>query len=374
MPRRKLAVIGANEFQEPLIRRAKELGFETHVFAWAAGDVGEAAADVFHPISIVEKDAILGVCREVGVEACCSIGSDLATLTVNHVQRALGKPCNPPITDRIATNKFAMREALAAAGVPCPGFRAVDGVPAEADLADLRYPLIVKPTDRSGSRGIYKVRDYAELCRAVPAAIEPSFEKRAVIEEFLEGEEFSCESVSFAGEHHFLALTKKHTTGAPHFIETGHDEPADLPPETQAAIFGHIRRGLDALHIETGAAHAEFMLRPDGGVRLVEIGARMGGDCIGSDLVYLSTGIDFVGAVIAAACGEAPDLRPTRDPVPASVRFIFTESDRDVLDRVLRDAPETIWRYSRPEGELSGTVTDSSTRRGWWITAGTPTP
>lgn len=367
---RKLAVIGANEFQNPLILKAKEMGFETHVFAWAAGDVGEKTADVFHPISIVEKDAIWQVCRDEGIEACCSIGSDLATHTVNYIQRKLGNPCNPVITDRIATNKYDMRRALREAGIPCPGFRVVSDVPAEAELAALRYPLIVKPTDRSGSRGIFLVEDYAALRAAVPLSLSPSFEHRAVIEEFIAGDEYSCESISFAGEHHILALTKKHTTGAPHFIETGHDEPADIPPALEPAVKEQIRRALDALHIEYGASHTEFKLTPDG-ARIIEIGARMGGDCIGSDLVYLSTGMDFTAMVIDAACGKAPDLTPKRAPRRASIRFIFTEADRRALEALRRTAPETIWRAEcADDAALAETVTDSSNRHGYWITTG----
>ncbi len=367
----KLAIIGANEFQDPLIRKAKEMGFETHVFAWAAGDVGEASADVFHPISIVEKEAIWQVCRDEGVTACCSIGSDLAIHTVNYIQRRLGKPCNPEITDHIATNKYAMRRALSDAGIPCPGFLELADIPAESALGTLRYPLIVKPTDRSGSRGIFRVESYAELCAALPRSIEQSFEKRAVVEEFIEGDEYSCESISFHGEHHLLALTKKHTTGTPHFIETGHDEPSDIPAERQEAVKTHIRRALDALQICCGAAHAEFRITPDGEARIIEVGARMGGDCIGSDLVYLSTGMDFTAMVIDVACGKKPDLTPKRPPRSASIRFIFTEADRAALDEVRRNAPETIWRAVFDEAApLSHTVTDSSNRYGYWITTG----
>ena len=365
---KRIAVIGANEFQDPLIRKAKEMGFETHVFAWEAGDVGERTADVFHPISIVEKEAIWQVCRELGVTACCSIGSDLATHTVNYVQRRLGNPCNPEITDTIATNKYAMRRALQAAGIPCPGFRHVEAVPAETELAGLSYPLIVKPTDRSGSRGVFRADDYAELCAAVPQAIESSFEKSAIVEEFIDGPEYSCEGISFAGEHHLLALTKKHTTGAPHFIETGHDEPSDIPPEAQPEIFAVIRRALDALHIEIGASHAEFRLTPEGEPRIIEIGARMGGDCIGSDLVYLSTGIDYTAAVIDTACGRAPDLTPKRRPGKASVRFLFTEADRAAFEAVRAGAPDSLWRWSCGDADPGRAVTDSSNRHGWWIT------
>ena len=361
----KLAIIGANEFQEPLIRKARDMGYETHVFAWAAGDVGEKSADVFHPISIVEKEAVWQVCREVGVTACCSIGSDLATHTVNYVQRRLGMPCNPEITDTIATDKYEMRRALRAAGIPCPGFLRVSAVPEEADLRGLTYPLIVKPTDRSGSRGIFRTDDYEQLRRAVPEAIASSFGGSAIIEEYIDGPEYSCESISFEGRHHILAFTKKHTTGAPHFIETGHEEPSDIPPERTEAVARQIRAALDALQISYGAGHAEFRLSSDGQARIIEIGARMGGDCIGSDLVYLSTGLDYTAMVIDAACGRAPDLRPKRTPCRADIRFIFSQED---LEAFRRTPPETVWRSSVSDIVPDAAVTDSSNRHGWWIT------
>ena len=365
----KIAVIGANEFQNPLILKAKEMGLETHAFAWEAGDIGERTADVFHPISIIEKEEIWRVCRDLGISACCSIGSDLATHTVNYVQRRLGNPCNPERTDTVATNKYEMRRAFREAGVPCPGFLKVTEPPPEAALAGMRYPMIVKPTDRSGSRGIYKVEDYEALCRAVPLSAASSFEHGAIVEEYIEGEEFSCEGFSFAGEHHLLAFTKKYTSGAPHFIETGHVEPAEIPEEMRAQISRSILLALDALGIEYGASHTEFMLTPDGEARIIEIGARMGGDCIGSDLVYLSTGMDFTAMVIDAALGRAPDLAPKRPPARAEVRFIFTREDMDAFDKVRKTAPGTIWRYSLGDaGAIADEVTDSSNRHGWWIT------
>ena len=82
---KKLAIIGASYLQEPLIQKAKSMGLETHVFAWAAGDVGEKSADHFYPISIVEKEQILKTCQEIDVDGICSIASDLAMLTVNYV-------------------------------------------------------------------------------------------------------------------------------------------------------------------------------------------------------------------------------------------------------------------------------------------------
>ena len=88
--KRKIAIIGASLFQDPLILKAQELGLETHVFAWKTGDIGESLADYFYPISTREKDRILQRCREIGVEGIISIGSDLAMDTVNYVADKMG--------------------------------------------------------------------------------------------------------------------------------------------------------------------------------------------------------------------------------------------------------------------------------------------
>ena len=93
---KKVVIIGANDFQNPLILKAKELGYETHVFAWKDGSVGEKTADYFYPISIVEKDKILEECKKIKPQAIASIGSDLASITVNYLAHELGLPLNNP--------------------------------------------------------------------------------------------------------------------------------------------------------------------------------------------------------------------------------------------------------------------------------------
>ena len=145
--KRKLGIIGASYLQAPLIEKAKEMGLETHVFAWAAGDVGESLADYFYPISIVEKDAIAEKCREISIDGICTIASDLAAVTVGHVAQALGLSGNAPECVRRSTNKHAMRRAFAEGGDPSPKSILVERA---EDLigAGLRYPLIVKPLVR----------------------------------------------------------------------------------------------------------------------------------------------------------------------------------------------------------------------------------
>ena len=110
MKKKKLAIIGASYLQEPLIEKAEQMGIETHVFAWAAGDVGEKSADFFYPISIVEKDLIADKCREIGVDGICTIATDLGASTVNYVADKLGLIGNSPYASEVSTNKKAMRE------------------------------------------------------------------------------------------------------------------------------------------------------------------------------------------------------------------------------------------------------------------------
>lgn len=366
--KRRIAVIGASELQEPLIEKAQEMGLEVHAFAWEAGDVGERSADVFHPISIVEKERITEECRTLGISGVCSIASDLANITVGHVAHELGLTANSPECIARSTNKHLMRACFEKAGCPSP--RSVLVRQGETpDLTGFSFPVIVKPTDRSGSRGITKLDSPEGMSDALEAAYEQGFEKCALVEEYAEGEEYSIEYCSWEGRHHFLAMTQKQTTGAPHFIETGHFEPADVTPETRANVCEVIPQALDALGVTCGASHSEVKIDDAGTIRIIEIGSRMGGDCIGSDLVRLSTGIDFVRAVVQVSLGTEPDLAPTGVPGRAAVKYIMGEDDLAELRHLQETDPGRIVQVSeiRP---IDHVVTDSSSRFGFYVIKG----
>ena len=366
---KKLAIIGASYLQEPLIEKAKELGFETHVFAWEANDMGEKSADVFYPISIVEKERILERCRAIGICGVCSIASDLAAVTVNYVAQALDLPGNSLACTVCSTNKHAMREAFARGGDPSPRSLLVEAsADGEALLHGFSYPVIVKPTDRSGSRGITRL-DSANpdaLRAAVEAAQQQSFEHKALVEEFAPGREYSVECASQGGVHHFIALTQKYTTGAPHFIETAHLQPAQVDAAVRERVRRVVFHALDTLGITDSVSHSEVKIAPDGCVRIVEIGGRMGGDCIGSDLVRLSTGVDFVRVCIDLAVGNPVTLTPWRQPKAAAVRFVLRQEDLDVLTRLRARQPETLVLASKM-APFTHTVVDSATRFGYYL-------
>ena len=154
-----------------------------------------------------------------------------------------------------------------------------------------------------------------------------------MVEEFVEGQEYSVEYISYEGVHTFLAVTFKFTTGAPRFIESGHFQPAPISKELESRIRAVVEHALDSLEIKYGASCTEVKVDDKGNIKLIEVCPRMGGDCIGSDLVKYSTGYDYVGMVAQIACGEKPDFTKIVDPIPAESVFIFTQEDLD--DRLL---------------------------------------
>ncbi len=363
---KNLAIIGASYLQLPLIKKAKEMGYITHVFAWKCDDVGEKEADVFYPISIIEKDRILEVCKTLHLCGICTIASDLGVTVANYVANKLGLNSNSPESTYVSSNKHAMRLRFEACGDPSPKSIEVTS-PEDVDGLELTFPLIVKPTDRSGSRGINKVYNVEDLKKDIVLAINESFEKKALVEEYAEGKEYSVEYISYKGKHTFLALTLKYTTGEPAFIETGHLEPAPVDEATLLRIQGVVSHALTSLGITDGASHSEIKINDSGDIKIIEIGGRMGGDCIGSDLVYYSTGYDFLRMVIDVACNNEPSFERNPDHFPVMVKFILTKEDLKELEDIKTNNPEKLLKIVDYHPEKIGGTTDSSNRAGCYL-------
>lgn len=298
-----LAIIGASYLQRPLVERAKQMGLRTICFSWPEGAVCKEICDVFYPVSITEKEEIARICKDERIDGVCTIASDVAAPTVAYVAEQLGLTGNRYESAVRAHDKHLMRAALVAAGVDCPHY-IVESRKSKAERSGLELPLIVKPSDRSGSLGVQKITRWEELDEAVQKALDVSIIGEALIEEYIEGREISVEMISCGGVHHALQITDKVTTGAPHFVELAHHQPSDLPAAMQERIFGISRQALDALGLTNGASHSEYKITKEGRIVVMEIGGRMGGDFIGSNLVQLSTGYDFLQGVIEVALGE----------------------------------------------------------------------
>lgn len=367
--RKKLAIIGASYLQVPLVKKAKTMGIETHVFAWEEGAVAKNIADYFYPISILSLDKILQMCTDIQIDGITSIGSDIAMPTVNFIAEKLRLIGNNAFCTAVTTDKYEMRRQLSMHAIHCPNFLKTTQYSkfTESDYSKLHFPLIVKPTDRSGSRGVTKVNNKTELLNAVDRALEESIKKTAIVEEFIIGNEISVEMISWKGEHYFLAVTDKVTTGAPYFVEIEQHEPSLISETIKINVIELVKNALTALGVEYGASHSELIIDKNGGLHIVEIGARMGGDNIGACLVEMSTGYDFVEDVINVALGIEPKVEmPVKNH--AGIYYLTPPKGTIKSISVKTDLMPQIKNYDifvNPGDHVDFPVKDSSQRSGY---------
>lgn len=365
----RLVILGTNEYQNPLIIRAKELGYETHVFGWKTGAIGETTADVYHDVNIMDYDTLWEEVEKVDPCGVASIASELAMHPMNFLLRKLGIPCNSIETENIATNKYLMRCAMRDAGIDGPRFVLVEADFDKNCIAQFEYPLIIKPVDLSSSRGVMKINTEDELDEAIQYAMNWSKTKQCILEEFIEGPEYSGESIAYNGQYKLLVVTEKSTTGAPHFVETGHKQPADLSEEMLKKVEQTLYKAFASMGIKYGAIHPEFRITKEGRICFMEIGARMGGDCIGSDLVPISSGYDYMGMVISCGCGKEPSFEKIREPKEARIKYIIAKDDYDEYLRIQRETPEIITRHSDIAKISDTPILKSADRAGYYIMA-----
>lgn len=361
---KKIAIIGASYLQKPLVEKANDLGLYTICFAWEDGAVCADISNKFYPISIIEKENILEICKNEQIDGICTIASDVAAPTVAYVAEKLKLYGNSYESAFIANNKYKMRQAFMHANILCPKFIKIQSID-DVNTITIEHPLIVKPVDRSGSLGVVKVSTKKELINAVRAALDFSFCKQAIVEEYIEGREISVEFISYKGLHYPIQITDKVTTGAPHFVELEHHQPAQLPQEIYKKIYTITEKALNALGLTNGASHSEYRITNDNRIFIMEVGGRMGGDFIGSDLVHLSTGYDYIKGVIDVAMGTFCEPRFDYNSY-AGVYFLCKETER-LLPYIQQQANRTDFVKKEITNVTLKNVTCSADRSGYII-------
>lgn len=359
---KKLAILGASRPHLQLYMKAREMGLETHCIAWAEGAYCKDFADFFHDISITDKEAVAELCAEYGIDGIVSNALEPAVPTMAYVHDKCGLNGISSLTAIRCTDKKLMRQCIKEyEACPQPEFSLLQ----DADLSSLTYPVIIKPTDSSCSNGVTKVTGQDQLQAAIDRAVTASRNGEILIEECIEGQEVSVESISFNGKHYILTVTDKETTGAPYFVETAHHQPSSKPAHLLDELKEYVVRIHDALGIDNGASHAEFKITDDGKIYFIEIGARGGGDFISYELVRLSTGYDYVKGMIEVALGEfnEPQIQQGRYS-----GVYFLSKDTEDLREFIESNKNSEWAYDShiEEGPLKS-LRKSQDRSGWII-------
>lgn len=307
---KKVLIIGASILQLPAIKRAKELGFYVGVIDYDPSAVGIPFADEYFNVSTIDIDGVVKCAEGFKPDGIMTLATDMPMRSIAAACERLGLPGITFDTAVKSTDKGEMIKAFEAAGVEHPWYFIVRNTDElDSIKTKITYPCISKPTDNSGSRGVMLIESEKELFDSVAYSSKNGRSGGVIVEEYMKGPEVSVEIITLEGEPHVLNVTDKLTTGAPHFVEMGHTQPSSLGAENVGKIRDLAKRAVKAVGIKNGPAHVEIMLTDDG-PKMVELGARMGGDCITTHLVPLSTGIDMIEATLRIACGEKPDISP----------------------------------------------------------------
>lgn len=302
-----LLIIGAGEFQTPIIKKCSELGYRVIATDGNAEAEGLKYADIGLCIDTLDKNKTFEAAAHYHVDGIITT-SDYPVRTVAYVCEKLNLPGPSIKAAEIATNKFLLRECLKKHNIPVPYYQLVKNKEEVLrNKANYPYPVIVKPVDSSASRGVMKANTAEHLAVAFEEAHRYSKSGQVIIEEYMEGPEFSVEILIQNQKSHLVAITEKTTSGAPYFVEERHVIPAALNEFDQKQVGIMITETIQAIGLNNSAAHIEFRLTSEG-PRIIEVGPRLGGDYITSDLVPLSTGIDMLSNIIRIALGHKIDL------------------------------------------------------------------
>lgn len=314
---KKLMILGASILQLPAIEKARELGLDTIVVDMNPNAIGFNVEGVQKEvISTIDIPAILEAARKHKIDGIMTLATDMPMRAVAAVATEMNLVGIDADTALKATNKAEMRKALQLGGVPIPKFYKVSNRDEYLDaVKQFNVPFIVKPADSSGSRGIFEVIDITDenLAKEAYEYCHPySRSGDIVVEEYMNGPEVSVETLSVDDVCHVIQITDKLTTGAPHYVEMGHSQPTRLDRKTAHRIAEVARMANKAIGIKNGPSHTEIIVTSEG-PKVVELGARLGGDNITTHLVLLSTGVNMVECCIKIALGEKPDLEKKWD-------------------------------------------------------------
>jgi isopentenyl diphosphate isomerase/L-lactate dehydrogenase-like FMN-dependent dehydrogenase/biotin carboxylase len=321
-----LLIIGGGPFQVPAIKTARSMGLKVAVTDYNPEAEGMLIAD--HPIVVSTRNINLTVNTAKEFHQTCpldgvmTLGTD-ASQTVAAVADALNLPGIPFEVAERATDKIKMRHCLREHGVPVPDYRPIWSLEeARRAVHEMPLPLVIKPCDNMGARGVKKILCADDLIPAFREAKEASISGKLLIEECMEGPELSLDALVFDGQIEVTGIADRHIERSPYFVEMGHTLPSNLPLDRQKKVVDVFRQAVRAIGIDLGAAKGDIKMTRSG-PKIVEIAARLSGGWMSAHTYPLSSGVNLIKGAIQIALGETPtDLQPKTSLVSAERALI----------------------------------------------------
>ena len=317
--KRNLIVIGGGLLQVPLIERAKSMGLNVLVFDISPEAPGMQIADESVIMSTQDSDGCVRKARKLSgvkpIHGVITSGTD-ASKVVAAIAGALKLPGIRYADAEAASNKVLMRKRLSQHGIAIPRFISVWSLKDTREaMYDLTFPLVLKPADNMGARGVIKIRNRDEINLAFHHAKKYSPTGEMILEEFMEGPELSIDAVTWNGNFRITGIADRIINKEPFFIELGHNMPSRMPRDIQEDATKVMIDGMRALGIHTGAGKGDLKVTPDG-IMIGELAARLSGGFMSTHTYPLHSNVDLMRAAVQIALGEEPDeLEPTENRV-----------------------------------------------------------
>ena len=324
---KKILIIGAGFLQDFVICKAKAMGYETYTVDADPNASGFKHADHYGVVNIVDEKACLEYARENQIDGVLTAATDYGVLTAAYIAQEMRLPGLKYEVAQLIKNKYKVRKCLFENHVDDTeqAYEIHENFNVEELLSKLKYPVMVKPCDGSGSRGASKVDKPDELKKACESAIANSITHRAEIETFISGKEYGAESLVVNGEIHVLGIMQKWMTKPPYYAELGHSIPNDLEPDVETKVRNCVKNAIRALGVNFGSINMDMLINDTGNVYIVDVGARMGGNMIGPCIIPYGTGIDYMAAMLQNAVGDTVDLSVGERTAVATKLLAFDE-------------------------------------------------
>ncbi len=365
-----LLVLAGGIYQLPLIHAARRRGLRVMLFDGDPGALGFQHADAGEVVDISDPDAVIAAARRVAPRGIASIVNEVSVRTNAAAAAALGLPGIGVEAAAVCTDKFLMRASFERAGLFCPRFGAVTRVSDAAKLAAaIGFPVVVKPVDNSGSRGVRRVEGFEDLEDAMAIALSQSRKREAIIEGFLDGTEYTIETFTVNGNTEILGISDKIRLPFPHCVSISLTYSPFSDDPARQAIADAAKKAVVAAGLLNGPGHIEVILTAAGPV-VVELAARGGGYRIFSEILPAISGVDPVDAVIDQALGLVPEVTPTshraavlrffNPPITGTLRSVTgaqaARQVENVLDVVIETEVGQPFRGITRDGERPGYV------------------
>ena len=321
---KRLLMLGGGFLQNFVIQKARELGYYVYCLDADPKSVGFESANESAIINIIDPEACLQYAREKNVDGVLTAATDFSVITMSYIAQEMGLPGINYASAQLIKNKAKVRKCLYDAKADDTGYsyEITSIEEAKEILHQVKFPIMMKPVDGSGSRGASKVERPEDFEKACEFAMSGSISHRVVAEPFVVGKEYGVESFVDQGEIHVLAVMQKDMTEPPYYAELGHAIPSELSTKLESKIKDCVKKALIALGVNHGSVNMDLLITDNGEVHIVDVGARMGGNLIGSHIIPLGTGIDYMGNMIRAAVGDETLWEPVSESNPVATKLL----------------------------------------------------